>query len=224
MLALLAMFVLSPTADAMDATAVHAAMDAEAGWTRVQERDGVTVYRKSIPGLDIDAFKGIKTLDPDVDPALMFRLICDVSAHVKYSPALAETGLIQESATGMTYYQVMKSPPLLPVAPRYWVNTAAMEYDVDGEAGRNRRRWSSLPLDQLPEIHARIKEKHEGAVLVAFTHGVWDLDPEPDGTTTVRYYQVSHPGGRIPDSLAAGLSGRTLPNTIERFEDAARRP
>lgn len=224
MLPLLATLALSPTAQALEAAAVHAAMDEEAGWTRVQERDGVTIYRKPIPGIEVDAFKGTKTLDPDVDPALMFRLICDVGAHEKYSPNLAETGLIDGGPTAMTYFQVMKSPPLLPVAPRYWINTAEMEHDIAGEAGHNRRRWSSLPLDQLPEVHARIQAKHAGAVPLPFTHGVWELDPEADGTTTVRYYQVSNPGGRIPDSLAEGLSGRTLPATIERFEDAARRP
>jgi len=229
MLAMLAMVALSPSAAAADApsvgaAAVHAAMDAEDGWTRVLQRDGVTVSRKAIPGLDVDAFKGTKTLDPDVDAALMFSIICDVSAHKRLSPGLVESSLVEGGPVDLTYYQVMGSPPLLPVAPRYWLITADMEYDVGGEAGHKRRRWSSLPLDQLPEVHARIQAEYAGAVPLPFTHGVWELDPEPDGTTTVRYYQVSHPGGRIPESLAAGLSSRALPNTIERFEDAARRP
>jgi hypothetical protein len=123
----------------------------------------------------------------------------------------------------MTYYQVMKSPPLLPIAPRYWLNTAVMERDIGGEKGHNRRRWSSLPNDRHPDVHARIQAKHHGAVPLAYTMGVWELDPEADGTTTVRYCSVSDPGGRIPDNLYQGLSGRTLPETIERFEDAARR-
>lgn len=223
MVALVALLSLTAPAVALDRGAVHRAMDEEAGWTQIQTKDGIRIYRKSIPGLEMDAFKGVKTLDADVDPERMFELLCDVGAHEKYSPSLAETGMIDPDPARMIYYQVMKSPPLLPVAPRYWINTAEMERDVGGEPGHHRRRWSSLPLDQVPEVHKRIQAKYEGAVPLAYTMGVWELDPEPDGSITVKYYSVSDPGGRIPDNLAQGLSGRTLPSTIERFEDAARR-
>jgi hypothetical protein len=95
---LAALLALLPTAAALDTQAVHAAMDDEAGWTRVQERDGVTIYRKAIPGLEMDAFMGVKPLDPDVDPERMFALPCDVGAHERYSPSLAETGMIEQGS------------------------------------------------------------------------------------------------------------------------------
>lgn len=203
-------------------TAVHAVLDDESGWT-VHKKDGeITVYSKPVPALGLTAFKGVMTLPSGVDPAALFRVICDLEGQGKVSPMLVESKVFERSGDSLAYYQVIRPPKLVPGSHRFVVQTGRILRDVGGEPGHNKRMWSAAPEGAFASTHAAILGTYEGAVEVTTTHGTWELDPQPDGTVRYIYRAVSHPGGSIPDGLARMLSSRTLPDNMRDFLDAAR--
>jgi hypothetical protein len=202
--------------------AAHLALAAPGGWTVHAPADarGVRVSKKALPSLGAVAWMGEKALDLRVDPDHLMDLIGDVAAHARLSDELAASVVLSGSGPAAEYYQVLKVPPLLPVAPRYWISTATEARDLGGMPGHHRRAWSSMPPGARPAVEAQIRAQFPGAVPLGFTHGTWEVWPA-EGALQVRYRTVSDPGGAVPDALAAALAGRALPATILRFERAA---
>jgi hypothetical protein len=205
-----------------DPDAVHAALESDAGWALHDEDDGVTVYRKDVPGVELPAYKGVKVLAPEVDPEVFFAVVCDVAGQMQFTAALAEAEVLRDEGDTVDFYQVMKVPVLAPVARRYWLSRSIAERDVGGTPGHHRRRWSGIPVGEHSEARAALQERYPGSIELAATFGSWELLPQPDASTVVVYRTVSDPGGAIPDGLASLFAGSAIPENMLRAEEAAR--
>ena len=204
--------------------AVHRMLDDDSGWRRVRDPDGdgITVYEKALPSLGLSAFKGVKVLDPAIDPRDLFAVIEDLEGQTRFAPLLLESKVVSKAPDSLAYYQVLRPPRMVPGSERFWVCTSQVFRDLGGEAGHVKRAWSVAPDGVMGEVRAQLAQRYDKAIEVELTHGSWELDPEPDGTVLYIYRTVSHPGGSIPAGLARMLSSRTLPDNMIAFEGAAR--
>lgn len=202
---------------------IHRLLNDDSGWTlhQAEGSNGVAVYAKPVPSLQMTAFKGVKRLAADVDPAHLFDLIVDIAGQKRFSSMLVESRVLASQPDSLAYFQVIRPPSLVPGSHRFWINSSAVDRAVGGERGHFKRSWSVMPATTMGEVRQDILGRYPDAVEVVISHGSWELDPQPDGSVLYIYRTVSHPGGGVPDGLARMLAGRTLPGNMLDFERAA---
>ncbi|HJN74892.1 MAG TPA: SRPBCC family protein [Myxococcota bacterium] len=209
---------------AADPAEIHAVLDDPSGWDlhASANDDGVTVYTKYVFDLGLQAFKGVLVLPGNVDPAAVYELIADIENHDRHSAHLHESTLIEREGNHDWFYEVSKSPGPL-IAERYWFNETVTELDIGGVEGHNKRAWSGFDAEaKYPETLEAVRGKYPDAVYVEVTYGAWEWIPQDDGTTLMVYQTVSHPGGKVPGGLYAQISGKTLPENMMTFVNAAK--
>lgn len=213
---------LGPAIAAPGAAKIQAVLHDDAGWNHDGNKDGVTIYTKPMPGSELSAWKGVRIAS--VDAGVLWTLICDVGNHDQVSDMLHETRVLARTGDRTDYYQVSKSPRFVPVSERYWVNYARVSLDMGGTPGHHRRTWNSIE-DTAPyaSVIDGILTRYPDAIRLAATHGSWEIRPLPDGKVEITYRTFSDPGGAVPSSVMDYLSGRSLPNNILQFEEAAKR-
>jgi hypothetical protein len=214
-----AALVLVPAVQAASTADIHKVLLTDSGWSHVStdDSDGLQVYKKHISSLGVDAFMGKKTLNPGVDDDTLFKLISDVDNHETFSTTLHES----TELGGGDYYQVVKAPKMLPVSARYWFNHAASYRDVGGVSGHLRRTWSTIDSATYATELGHVTSTYADAIEIAFTYGMWEIVPNDTGPSTLLYRTVSNPGGDIPAWVMSSLTGRTLPDNMRTFENAA---
>jgi len=218
------MVLLVASALAADPVAIHAVLDDPSGWSlhAAENDDGVTVYTKHINDLGLAAFKGVLTLPSGVSADDVYALVSDIENHDRHSPHLHESTLIEQEGNQDWFYEVSKSPAPL-IAERYWFNTTVVEKDIGGVDGHHKRAWSSFDAKtKYPDVLKAVEGKYPDAVYVDVTYGAWEWIPQPDGTTVMIYQVVSHPGGNVPGGLYSQISGKTLPDNMMTFVNAAK--
>jgi hypothetical protein len=213
--------VLSAATAAPTGAQIQAVLTDEAGWSADGNRDGVAIFTKPVPGSEIAAWKGVRVTD--VDPMVIWALICDVDNHDRVSDMLHETKVLARKGSRIEYYQVSKSPRFLPVSERYWINYAEMSVNIGGVPGHNLRTWNSVEdVGSYSELISGITTRYPDAIRLVATHGSWEIKPLANGGTEITYRTYSDPGGSVPISFLDYVSGKTLPDNILRFEEAAR--
>ncbi len=200
---------------------IQEVLQEEAGWSYDGLKEGVSVYTKDVPGSELSAWKGVRVVQVDLD--VLWSLICDVGNHDQVSDMLHETVVLARQGDRVDYYQVSRSPRFVPISERYWVNFAVIAEDIGGVKGHHTRTWDSLE-DTTPytQVIEGILTRYPDAIRLAATHGSWELRPRPGGEVEIIYRTFSDPGGSVPGGVMDYLSGRSLPNNILQFEEAAR--
>lgn len=202
-----------------DPKAIHKTLDDESGWAlhAAENAEGVTVYKKSVPSLGLEAFKGVLILDASVDVDAVYELVADLENHDKHSKHLHESTLIEAEGKQDWFFEVAKSPGPF-ISERYWFNTTITTKDVGGNDGHHKRAWSSFDAAaKYPDVVTDLQTRYPDAVLVALTYGSWEWEPLADGTTRMTYRTVTHPGGNVPAGMYATVSGKTLPDNMMTF-------
>ncbi|MCB9760436.1 MAG: hypothetical protein H6739_11410 [Alphaproteobacteria bacterium] len=209
---------LAPALAAPSAAQIQAALDDNSGWTQVAVKDGVTVYKKTIPGLDVPALKGVKTVSVDADT--LFDVIADINGQPRVNDLLAESAIIKPDGDAFWFYQVLDSP--WPASDRYWVNKGQNLRDINGEDGHHKQTWELAPEGSFKQVHAAVVDKYD-AVLTPLNYGSWEVVSTGPDQCQLTYRVVSHPGGNVPDGAFAWGSEKSLPNNLIVFENAAKK-
>jgi hypothetical protein len=210
-------------AASLSPSAIHALLDAEAGWTLLDaDVDGVALYQKSVTGYGVLAYKGVRPVA--VRPQALFDTICDVPAHKAISGGvLAESVVLHKSSDALHYYQVMRSPAWVPISDRYWFLQSSIRRDIGGRAGHHKRAWNPLDVTKYAEAHSAVVSRFPDAVQVTLNSGSWEVQPGKTADDCLLIYRIfSHPGGNIADSVASQVSQRSLPENMLKFEVAAK--
>ena len=213
------------TAAALDRKVIGELLQA-AGWSPIgNEPDiGLSMYEKPLKTVGLTAYMGVRDLPPDVDVDRLWSLICAIEDHEKLGNQLAESAVVSRNGPRVESYQVLKPPPLMPSAQRYWFVYSEAEENVDGLAGHNRRCWSNLPPDGAAAARASVTERYPNASPIALTHGCWEVLPAAAGAPArLRYRTVSDPGGTLARTAVSFLTTRTLPENMANFVNGARR-
>jgi len=193
----------------------------QGGWT-VEDRDpsvGLVVSSKPLKSVGLTAYMGVRDLPASVDPERLWKLVAEVGKHDDFAPRLAESTVVKRHGAAIDFYQVLKPPPLVSSAQRFWFVHTELETNLGGVQGHHRRCWSKLSEAELPEARADVAKRYPSAMEVALTHGCWEVLPAGDDGTParLRYRTVSDPGGSLPASLAAMLTSRALPENLAAF-------
>lgn len=213
---MIAIALLSFSADASTPSQILAAIKSESGWTGETTNDGVKVTQKSVAGLSIPAFRGQRTFDVTCDA--YFTAVSDPARHQAVNSMLRESGVVSTSGSTVVFYQVVDLPL---ISDRYWINKAVNERNVGGVAGHHRQTWQGANKDDYPAVRDAVEDKYS-AVFTPINYGMWDLVPTASGGCTVTYAAVSDPGGSIPGGASSWASEKSLPENINSFYNAAR--
>lgn len=199
------------------ASTIQAALDSDSGWTFVTKSQGVDVYSKSVPGLDVPALKGVKEVS--VDATKLFNVIADIPGQTKVNDMLRESAVIKGDDAGFYFYQVLDSP--FPASDRYWVLKGVNLRDIGGVKGHHKQTWELVPTTSFTKVHTAVVDKYD-AVLTPLNYGSWEVEPLGANKARLTYRVVSNPGGNIPDGAFAWGSEKSLPNNLLVFENAAK--
>ncbi|MCB9742860.1 MAG: hypothetical protein H6741_05110 [Alphaproteobacteria bacterium] len=200
------------------AAEIQAGLDSDAGWTQVTVSQGVTVYKKDLPGVEVPALKGVKEVDVNSDT--LFDVIADINGQPKVNDMLRESAIIKEEGPTIWFYQVLDSP--FPASDRYWVLKGQNLRDIGGVDGHHKQTWELLPETSFAKVHTAVKDKYD-AVLTPLNYGSWEVEPLGPNKSRLTYRVVSNPGGNIPDGAFAWGSEKSLPNNLLVFENAAKK-
>ncbi len=199
-------------------------LDSDAGWEvlKLDAKDGVDVYKKKIEGVEILAFKGEKVMD--VDGGALFDAIVAFDTHVGLSDDIPLTHSVVLGREGNTvdFYQYLDVPGWTLANDRFWFARATIKRDWGG-AGHHRQSWERIEAELYPAQLAAALKVDEDAVLTPMNVGSWEVVPLADGRCKLIYRVLSDPGGKLPKSVQALATGRTLPDNLLQFEAAARK-
>jgi len=199
---------------------------ASGGWAPIGSEPaiGLSMYEKPLASVGLTAYMAVRDIPADVDPNTVWALILDVERHEHFGDKLAESTVIARHGNSIDSYQVLKPPPLMAAAQRYWFVHSEIETNVGGTEGHHRRCWSALPTDSNADVRARVAEKYPDASLISLTHGCWEVVPAaPGASARLRYRTVSDPGGTLARTAVSMLTTRTLPENLANFINSARK-
>ncbi|MDP2305385.1 MAG: SRPBCC family protein [Pseudomonadota bacterium] len=132
------------------------------------------------------------SIDIDVPPAALMRVICDFAAYPRFLPDMEEATVLRAEPARWTV--------------RYAVRIIRrVEYTLDHvREGDTRLRWALV----------------EGAF--KSNNGAWDLEPLDDGTRTRATYTLEIDLGMfVPGSVVKTLLEQNLPATLAAFKQRA---
>ncbi len=222
---LLAFFVLLPVAALADNAALLRTLEEDVGWVvhKKGAKGGVDVYKKSIQGQSIPAFKGEKVVE--VDSTKLFEAIIDIDHHVGLSKdiPLVESHILKKEGNTLDFWQYLDTPGWTLANDRYWFARATILRDLGGVAGRHRQTWERLDETKYPDAVKQALARDDDAVLTPMNVGYWEVEPLGGGKTKLVYKVLSDPGGRLPDSAATLATGTTLPDNLLQFEAAGKK-
>jgi hypothetical protein len=194
-----------------------------AGWV-VHERsarEGVVVYKKDIAGFRTPAFRGEKTVAVASD--LLFALLVDVGQHVGMSERvpLVLSWVLRTEGDTVDFFQLVDTPVWTMARDRCWFNRAEIKWNVGGEDGRHLLEWRNLEPSQFPETWEKVLALYPGALPIPVNLGSWEVLPLGPNSSRLIYRVVTDPGGRVPANIQEFVTGRTLPDNLLQFEEAA---
>ena len=191
-----------------------------AGWTPISSDAsvGVSVYEKRLKTVGLTGFMGVRDLPAGLDVDKLWALIVNIDEHVHVGDKLVESKVFARHDGGMDSYQVLRAPPLMASAQRYWFVHSHIESDVDGTKGRQRRCWSHIPSALASAERAAVQARYPNASPISVTHGCWEVIPAaPGAPARLRYLTVSDPGGTVARKAVQLLTTRTLPENMANF-------
>ena len=191
-----------------------------AGWTPISSDPsvGLSMYEKHLSTLGLTGYMGVRDLPTELDVDKLWALIVNIDEHVHVGDKLVESKVFARHDGGMDSYQVLRAPPLMASAQRYWFVHSHIESDVEGTKGRQRRCWSHIPSALAAAERATVQARHPNATLISVTHGCWEVIPAaPGAPARLRYVTVSDPGGTLARKAVQLLTTRTLPENMANF-------
>lgn len=92
---------------------------------------------------------------------------------------------------------------------------------MDGEEGRHIQEWWNLEPGQFPQFWQEVLQQYPRVLAIPVNVGSWEVVPLGTNSSRLIYRVVSDPGGRIPPRMQQFVTGKTLPDNLLQFEDAA---
>lgn len=187
-----------------------AAVEVDAAWHQVKQRDGVTVYIREVAGSPLAESLAVMQLDATL--AATTALILDVANNYRWIDSVDQSRVIERiSATESINYTVSKAP--WPVSDRDAVVHTRVVQDPHSLA-------VLIRSEALPEYLPRVA----GMVRVEAIASSWQLLPQPDGGVEVRYQVHSDPGGKLPRWLVNAVATEQPLNTLHNMRQAVKVP
>ncbi len=207
----LLLLALSVAMSAVPGSVAHADPASVPAWEKIDESDGIRVYRREIPGSPIIAFKGEGVVDATI--LRVASVLVDISRATEWIDSLAEAKTLRQiSEDERIEYDHVTTPFIL--KDRDFVIDAKMEFDPAQKTVALKIHSVTDPL--APETHfVRGELLHSSFTLTALEHGtkthiVAEIHADPKGSVAkwiVNMFQKGWPH-----------------NTITRLREQAKKP
>jgi len=155
----------------------------EEPWEKIDEDQGIQVFRKAMPGSDIVAFRGTGLVDASIEK--IFWVLCDAAHEEQWVEMLIEN-YVMEQITPFDRVQYQNFDLPWPLSDRDFVYRAVATRD---EAGRLHLVLNSVGHPKTPKT----KGVRADIMKSGFT-----LSSRPDGKTLVEVSIFSDPKGILP--------------------------
>lgn len=190
------------------------------GWSEVATRETdlgtVKVEHRKVGA--VDCLQGTTTTTTPLEK--VHAVATDIPNAPKWSHVklwMSET--LATTDDGFDYVQMLDVPNWTLVADRFWVLHGTTLRSGDGTV---RFRWRRVDAEaRYPEVAARARTFHSGAIEPPVNYGEWILRPGA-GAATVTYRACSDVGGSLPSSIQKWVAQRTLPDTVADVLRAAK--
>ena len=181
-----------------------ASVRAEAEWTHVLTRNGVTVTAKAVAGRDLPVFRGTGIVD--ASPYEVLAVLADTSRRPEWLESCAESRLIE---THGPYHRTTYSLTDVPWPGSDRDVVLDVEVEVDGANSVIMARFHSVEDARVPPV--------DGVVRIPFLRGHYEARLIAPGKTRVVYQVDADPGGWMPDFIVR-WAARKLPfDTIRKL-------
>ena len=177
-------------------------------WRLVKDEDGIQVYLHKVAGSGYQAYRGVATLNTDVQTLL--KLQDDVDASCAWIHSCRQQRLVSSDHEYSWVYSRFNAP--WPVAPRDSVVRVATERGADGSV----TRLLHGAADHLPE--------QKGFIRVSKLEGFWRFTPKGAGQVEVVYQVHTEPGGSVPSWLANSFVVDAPYETLSALRERAEKP
>jgi hypothetical protein len=181
--------------------------DSADAWEMLDQDEGITVYRREVPGRDVYAFRGDIVIDAHVSEII--GVMMDVSKHTEWMYKCIDSRILkqvdEQHAIG---YTRVDAP--WPISDR----DAVIDTKVTYSDGGRRVRMDFHGIDGRDMLAVP-----DDVVRMPRLDGFYDLHEYAPGKTKIRYEAISDIGGKVPTWMA-NLAARDLPHlTLARLRD-----
>jgi len=182
-----------------------------AGWQRLEEKGGVTLYSRTRIGSRLKEFKGTGLIS--APPAAVEKVLEDVASYTAFMPYVTEARQISQSGDEALTYQRIAFP--LVATRDYTLRVQRGTVLGPGGVLIYRDTWQTDNEAGPPE--------QRGLVRVKVDEGSWLL--EPDGAATQATYQIfTDSGGDLPAFLANKACQIAIPRLFDAIRKQVRDP
>jgi hypothetical protein len=183
----------------------------ELHWQKVQDKDGISVYRSNAPGTAVVAFKG----EGKVDAPLLkvAHVIIDPARGTEWVDSLAESRVLRPISPFEFLEYDRFSMPLL-VKDRDLVTRVTVE--PDAAARRVIVRFVSVEAPEAPPA--------AGCVRAQLVHSLFELHEESAAVTLVKAEILCDPRGSLPKWLVNYFQKSWPVTTLEALRRQSVRP
>ncbi len=185
------------------------ALHASAGaWEKIDDDDGIEVFRQEVPGSSFLAFKGITTIDAPIEKLL--GVLADNEHRTEWVDRLVTSRVVErKSEYDYVVYQHFSAPPL--VSDRDYVYR-----------GRAFRRGASVVLEMSSVEHP--KAPKTVGVRAHLLKSSYVLTPEGKNKTRVVVEIHTDPKGDLPSWIVNMIQKSWPRNTLTAFAKQAAKP
>jgi hypothetical protein len=161
-------------------------------WTKLEEKDGITVFQQDIEGSDLLSFRAVAVFD--AKPLKVLSAITDHSRHKEWVQRLSKTKILKRTNSyDIVYYQSFKMP----------FGVDDRDFVLHGKAVRKKNgvivaNASSVEWDGSPKTVG---------VRAALYKSRFELTELPKGQTRVDFEVQGDPKGWIPDWVTNRVQG-----------------
>jgi hypothetical protein len=173
----------------------------ETEWTHLFTRDGIDVYRKTLPGTPVCAFKGVGFVDAEM--GVVGAVLQDISAYPQWVARCRESVVLKEiDCHTRIVYSVIDTPK--PFKDRDMILSNTTIYNPE-------RGVVEITFDIFNQGLIPPQDKY---FRVSDFSGKYLIEPFSRNKTLVSFVFQGNPGGNIPVTIANWVESRNYPHTI----------
>ncbi len=166
-------------------------------WEPTEERDGIRVYTRPVPGQDFHEFMGVGLVEAPIE--VLYHLLLDLESYPQWFTRCQQATLIEQVDPNTRIFWYVQDAPW-PVSDRDVVLRAVAQ--VDWRAGRVEIQLASVNDARRPPDAQRVRMRSMS--------GAFLLEYRGRARTRVTYTMRADPSGNVPAALAS-YSSRTSP-------------
>jgi len=178
-------------------------------WEQYKEKEGILLYKRSVPGSKMKEFKGVTVMNTKIETIIM--ILEDFSSYPRWMYGCKEITLVRElDEDNRVIYYIQKTPPLV------------KDRDVVLRTS-NVRDWDACSITVYiysirdPEIPLQQKYTRMEKLM-----GRWFIQDMNREKVKVSFQIMADPGGSVPAFLANSKIGKMPFRTLRKLKEIAK--